>query len=63
MHRIHHHAMAFRPFGCGDDVVAKTYELRTCLIDVGHVIERSINCIARRVVFVLCNIFDYINRP
>jgi hypothetical protein len=55
--------MTLAAFRCDDDVVAKTYELRTCLIDVVHLIERSINCVARRLVFVLCNIFDYINRP
>jgi hypothetical protein len=34
-------AMAPTPFGRGDDVVAKTYKLRMCLSDEGHVIEVS----------------------
>jgi hypothetical protein len=56
-------AMTLAAFGCGDDVPAKIYELRTCSIDEGHVMEGSINCVARRVAFVLCNIINHIDRP
>jgi hypothetical protein len=54
-------AMALAAFGGGDDVVAKTYQFRTCSIGEGHMMEWSINCVARRVVFVLFDVFDDIN--
>jgi hypothetical protein len=56
-------AMTLAVFERGDDVVAKKYQLRTCSIDEGHVMEGSINCVARRVVFVLFDMFDDINSP
>jgi hypothetical protein len=41
----------------------RSSESRTCSIDEGQMMEGSINCVARRIVFVLFDMFDDINSP